>query len=257
MKTHYFLYLMLSLTCSVVTDSLAQRSLSRISNYDAVTTYRIGMQSISLNELNQVLQQAGYQALASQMPMVSVASQFSRPNRPLAFLAEAGIAIGSGTNVTNGQYKAQAGIFYAKLGASYRIIRKDKFELAPQLSLVSLPFHMRVTPVNGVTPSLNTVLTNPGSAQTATFRTSALGLDAGLTANMRIPYGQRQYDCATVERSFVIGLDAGYRLASRAPFDNRYEISSTNPAIQLSGWYAGLRLGFGMRVRSTTNPVTY
>lgn len=257
MKTRYLFYPVLVLICSLVTDSLAQRSFSRMSNYDAVTSYRIGMQGLGLSELNQALQQAGYQALATQMPVLSIASQFSRPDRPLAFLAEAGIAIGSGTKVTNGQYKAQAGIFYAKLGESYRVIRNNRFELAPQLSLVSLPFSMQVTPLSGGTSSLNTVLTNPGSAQTATFRTSSLGLDAGLTANMRIPYGQRQYDCATVERSFVIGLDAGYRLASRAPVDNRYEISSTNPAIQLSGWYAGLRLGFGTRVRSTTNPVTY
>lgn len=257
MKTRYLFYPVLLLAYSLVTNSMAQRSLSRMSNYDAITTYRIGMQSIGLSELNQALQQAGYQTLATQMPMVSIASQFSRPDRPLAFLAEAGIAIGKGSIVTNSQYKAHAGIFYAKLGASYRVIRTNKLELAPQLSLVSLPFTMQVTPINGGTPSLNTILTNPGSAQTATFRTSSLGLDAGLTANMRIPYGQRQYDCATVERSFVIGLDAGYRLASRAPVDSRYEISSTNPAIQLSGWYAGLRLGFGTRVRSTTNPVTY
>lgn len=86
----------------------------------------------------------------------------------------------------------------------------------------------------------------------------SVGLNAGLTANLRIPYGtQKQVECFTTDRSFVIGLDAGYRFAGQGRFNSRQEVSATNPAIQFSGWYAGLRLGFGQRVRSTaTSPVT-
>lgn len=258
MKTLYSLLASLLLSGLLAPVGLAQRSASRLTNYDAVTTYRIGMQGIGLGELNRALQQAGYNTLASQVPVFSIASQFSRPNRSLAFHSELGFSFGSGSTVTNGTYKAQAGFYFAKLGASYRIIGTDKFQLAPQVSVASLPYHLRVAQMSNPTPSLNTVLTNPGSAQTATLRSNALGLDAGLTANLRFPYSQRQMDCSTIERSIVIGLDAGYRLAANTSLNSSQEIMSTNnPAVQMSGWYVGLRLGFGMRVRSTIAPVTY
>lgn len=256
MKTRYLFYSMLLVPYLITTACLAQRS-SRWTDYDAITTYGIGMQNVNFNELNQALQQAGYNTLPGQLPMVSIASQFSRPNRPMAFHTEIGLSIGSGSTVTNGTYKARAGFFYAKLGASYRLINSDRFQLGPQLGLISLPFHMRVSQISNTTPSLNSVLTNPGSAQTASLSSGGLGLDAGVIGNLRIPYRQQQLDCSTIERSFVIGLDAGYRLATRAPLNAREEISASNPGIQLSGWYAGIRLGFSMRVRSTNNPVTY
>ena len=236
---------------------MAQRSSARWTNYDAITTYRIGMQGAGLGDLNQALQQAGYGALSSQLPVFSVASQFSRANKPLALHSEIGISFGSGSSVTNGTFKAKAGFYYFKIGGSYSIIRSDKFQLGPQLSLTSIPFHVQVRPISNATPPLNSVLTNPGSTQTATLRTSTGGLDAGLTANLRLPYSQRQLECSTVERSVVVGIDAGYRFAGRAPLDASHEISTNNPAIQLSGWYVGFRLGFGMRIRSTVTPVTY
>ena len=257
MKTLYIAFGTLLIWASLTTVGLAQRS--RMNNYDAITTYRIGTQSLGLSQVNQALQQAGYNSLSTQVSVFSVASQITRPNRSLAFQSELGVSFGSGLAVTNGTYKAKTVLWYAKLGASYGVIKTDRFQLAPQLSIVSLPFRLTVAPMNNTTPSLNTVLANPGSAQTATLRTNSLGLDAGLIANLRIPYGSpRQYDCTTVERSFVIGLDAGYRLAANTPLDGSRELSATNPAIQLSGWYAGLHLGFGRRVRSTaTAPVTF
>ncbi len=91
---------------ALLNPALAQRSGSRWSNYDAVTTYRLGMQGVRLGELNQALQQAGYTNLSSQMPVFSVASQFSRPNKSLSFQSEAGISLAS--SVTNGTYKARA-----------------------------------------------------------------------------------------------------------------------------------------------------
>ncbi|GAB2561016.1 hypothetical protein GCM10027085_60040 [Spirosoma aerophilum] len=236
----------------MITPTLAQRSASRWSNYDAVTTYRFGMQGVKLADLNQALQQAGYGSLSSQVPVLSVASQFSRPNKPLAFHSEIGISLGS--SVTNGAYKARAGFYYVKFGGSYSVIRSNKFQLGPQISIVSLPFHLTVDPITSTAPSLNTVLTNPGSTQKATLRTSTGGIDAGLTGTLRFPYSQRQLDCSTIERSFVIGLDAGYRFSGNAPLDQNHDISTNNPAIQLSGWYVGLRLGLGARVRSTVAP---
>lgn len=244
--------LLIGLFCSV---SYGQRSASRWTNNDAVSTYRIGTQGVNFTELNQALQQAGYGSLPGQVTMLSVASQVSRMNRPLAFHSEFGVSFPS--KVTNGSNKASAGFYYIKFGASYRIINSGKFQLAPQLSLLSLPFHVRVDKIGASTPPLSTVLTNPGSVQTATLRTPTGGIDAGLTAGLRVPYGQqRQLDCSTFERSFVIGLDVGYRFSGRAPLDTRHEVSANNPAVQLSGWYAGLRLGFGNRVRSTASPVT-
>ena len=256
MKTLYTALGTLLVCTSLSTVGLAQRS--RMTNYDAVTSYRIGTQNLGLSQLNDALQQAGYSPLSTQVPVFSVASQFSRPNRPLNFHTELGFSFGSGSSVTNGTYKAKAGFWYAKFGASYGILKTDKFQLAPQLSLVSLPYRLTVSPVNNSIPSVNAVLANPGSAQTATLHTSSLALDAGLTANLRIPYGSpRQYDCSTMERSIVIGLDAGYRLAANTPLDNSRELSTSNPGVQLSGWYVGLHLGFGRRVRSTaTTPVS-
>ncbi|GAB4023695.1 hypothetical protein [Spirosoma koreense] len=257
MKALYLFFGMLLASALLAPVSIAQRSAKRWTNYDAVTTYGIGLQSVNLSQLNQALQQAGYSPLSGQLPTFSVASQFSRPNRPLSFHAEAGLSFGSGTTATNGTYKAQAGMYYAKLGGSYRLVGTDRFQLSPQLSVVSLPFHLRVSPVSNTTPALNSVLTNPGVSQTTTLRSTTIGLDAGLAANLRFPYSQRQIDCSTIERSFVVGLVAGYRLAANAPLNASQEVSSSNPGIQLSGWYAGVRLGFGMRVRSTTAPVTY
>lgn len=241
----------------IPTAGLAQRSASRWSNYDAVTTYRIGTQGVNLGELNQALQQAGYGTLPAQFTMLSVASQFSRPNRALAFNSELGISLNSHTTVSNGTNRARAGFYYFRFGASYRIIRTDKFQLAPQLGITSLPFHLQVDQISSTTPSVNSVLTNPGSAQTATLRSVSIGADAGLNASLRIPFSQRQMDCLTIERSFVIGLDAGYRFATKAPLNTIYETSSNNPAVQLSGWYAGIHIGFGSRVRSTIAPATY
>ena len=257
MKTLYVALGTLFVCASLSTVGLAQRS--RMSNFDVITTYRIGTQGLGLTQVNQALQQAGYSPLSTQIPVFSVASQFSRPNQSLAFHSELGLSFGSGSSVTNGTYKAKAGFWYARLGASYGVIKTDKFQLAPQLGLVALPYYMTVSPINNATPSLNTVLANPGSAQTATLRTSSLAFDAGLTANLRIPYGSpRQYDCTTMERSFVIGLDAGYRFAANRPLDGTRERSVDNPVVQLSGWYAGLHVGFGKRVRSTaTTPVTF
>lgn len=257
MKTLYIALGTLWVCASLNTVGLAQRS--RMTNYDAVTTYRIGTQGLGLNQLNQALQQAGYGPLSTQVPVISIASQISRPNRSLAFHTELGLAFGSGLTATNPTYKAKASFWYAKLGASYSVFKTDRFQLAPQLGLVSLPYRLTVSPVSNATTSLNTILANPGSTQTATLRTNSIGLDAGLTANLRIPYSSpRQYDCTTEERSFVIGLDAGYRLAANTPFDDSRERSVDNPVVQLSGWYVGLHLGFGRRVRSTTAaPVTF
>lgn len=252
MKIRHLLHLVL-LSIGSSTTSLAQRSLSRLVNYDAVTTFRVGQQNARLTELNQFMQQSGYLALRTKLPMFSVASQFSRPNRPLALIAEAGMSVGSGSNSLDGRYLASASLYYAKLGASYRVIRTDKLEIGPQLSLAALPFSLRVSPVSEGDPSLTTVLTDPGSARTATFQTSAFGVDAGLSANWWVSYNRQQVDCVTVERSLVVALDAGYRLAARAPFYSLNKIS----AVQLSGWYAGLHLGFGTRMRTTGNSGTH
>ncbi|AUD04836.1 hypothetical protein [Spirosoma pollinicola] len=256
MKTLNVYLKIVALSLVLFNPAMAQRSVSRWSNYDAITTYRLGMQGVNLGELNQALQQAGYGNLSSQVPVISVTSQFSRANKPLAFQSEFGLSFGSGQRVTNGAYKATSGFYYFKIGGTYSLIHSEKFQLGPQLSIITIPFHLGVEPVSSTAPSLNTILTNPGSTQKATLRTSSGGIDAGLTAHLRIPYSQRQLDCSTMERSFVIGLDAGYRFTGRSPLDASHEISANNPAIQLSGWYAGLRLGFGTRVRSTT-PVTY
>lgn len=52
---------------ALLKPALAQRSAPRWRNYDAVTTYRVGMQGINPGELNQALYQAGYGSLPSQV----------------------------------------------------------------------------------------------------------------------------------------------------------------------------------------------
>lgn len=233
-----------------------QRSSRFSTNYDAVMSYRIGLQGINFGDVNRALQQAGYGSLPGQLTMFSIISQISRPDRSLAWHSEIGIALNSGMNVGNGVNQVRATGYVIKIGASYRIIGTDRFQLAPQLSLASLPFSFKVSPIdNSVTPPLNTILTSPGSAQTATIRAGTASIDAGLTANLRIPTGRRQVDCLTFERSIVVGLDAGYRLAGPAALSLTNDVAANRPTFSASGFYAGLRVGFGSRVRSVTSPV--
>lgn len=242
------------LSTALTSTSLAQRSMFRSGDYEAITSYRISTQGVKLDGLNQALQQAGYGTLPNQVSVLSVASQFTRKDKPFSFLTEIGLTLSSGTSVTNGVYKAQATYHYVKVGTAYRLINTGRFQLAPQIGLMSIPFRLQVERVNNLAPTLNTILASPGSAETATLRTYSLGLDAGLTAMLQIPYSQRQTetDCitTTTERSFVIGLDAGYRVSSRAPLNSAQEVSANNPAVQFSGWYAGIRIGFGARIRT-------
>ncbi|GAB4037528.1 hypothetical protein [Spirosoma gilvum] len=234
--------------------AMAQRT-KRFSNYDAISTYRIATQHVNLGDLNQALQQAGYTPLGNQFTTLSVLTQITRPNRALALHTEFGMAFAS--TVNNSTYKARVGFYSFKLGTSYQIIGSKNFHLAPQLGLLWIPFSIHVSPTNTTSPSLNTVLTNPGTVQTATLGTIMAGLDAGLTANYRFGYKEQQTDCSTIERSYVIGLDAGYRFTGRSPLDRNQEVSTTNPAVQLSGWYVGIRFGFGASSRPTASPVTY
>lgn len=60
----------------LATAGLAHRSSARFSNYDAVSTYRIGVQPIGLDQLNQALQQAGYSSLNGQKPVLRLRRSF-------------------------------------------------------------------------------------------------------------------------------------------------------------------------------------
>lgn len=244
----------ITVLCSV---SYGQRSSRYLNNYDAVSSYRIGLQGVDFGDVNRALQQAGYGTLPGQLTMLSMVSQVSRPDRPLVWNSEIGISLLSpGMTVINGTNEVRAMGYVVKIGASYQIIGNDRFQLAPQLSIASLPFTFRVDRTgNPATPALNTILTNPGSTQTATIHAGSISLDAGLTANLRIPTGQRQIDCSTIERSIVIGLDAGYRLASPATMNITDGAGSGRSALRQSGFYAGLRIGLGVRVRSTASSV--
>ena len=249
MKTLYLSLGTLFLSGLLATSGLAQRSPSRFSNYDAVTSLRIGGQSVGLGDLNQALQQAGYGSLNGQQPVVSITSQISRPDKALTWHSELGFALAS--KATNGSFDARGSLYYLSIGASYSLIRSERFQLGPQVGLSSVTYRLQLEPVKNASLPLNTILANPGSPQKTTLRSGSGGINAGLTASLRIPYGaQQQINCVTVNRSFVIGLDAGYRFAGRLPLDASHEIGSDNPAIQFSGWYTGLRLGFGQRVRS-------
>lgn len=246
--------LLCALFCSA---GYGQRSSRYSTNSDIVTNYRIGLHGVDFGDMNRALQQAGYGTLPGQLTMLSVASQASRPDRSLAWHSEISVSLLSpGMSVSNGTNQVRAAGYVLKFGASYQIIGTDRFQLAPQLSLTSLPFTFRVSQIgNSVTPALNTILTNPGSTRTATIGAGSVSLDAGLMANLRIPTGQRQIECSTIERSIVVGLDAGYRLASPARLSITDGSGSGRFAFQQSGFYAGLRIGFGIRVRSTVSPV--
>lgn len=220
--------------------------------YESAVTYRLGRQGVSLGSLNQALEQTGYRALPSQFTVFGVASEASSGRSAWKMITQFDIAFNT-TNLatTNGTNTARTSFFQYGIGAGYRIVHTDKFTLTPKLILSPAFFHLKVTRNDTPTPSVASVLTNPGSQQTASLNSSTIVGDLGLSGQYRFVYGSKttSTDCGPVvtERSLLLGFDAGYRLSPRTGFNQSTSDVGANPTVNLSGWYLAARLGFGRR----------
>lgn len=220
--------------------------------YESITTYRIGKQGISLGNLNQVLQQTGYPTLPGQFTVFGAQTEQTKSGKRWAMVSQFDFALGptNQLSTTNGTNTARAFFFQYGVGGGYRFINTDKFVLMPKLMFSPAFFRLNVERNGNTQPSLATVLTNPGSQQSARLSSMTITGDLGLNGQYRFVYGTttKQTDCGsqTQERSFVLGFDAGYRLGPNTGF-NRSSNGDGNPTVNLSGWYATVRLGMGRR----------
>ncbi len=230
---------------------------------ESTLTYRLGRQGVSMEGLNQVLQQTGYPNLANQFTVIGIAQEMSRVDKPLAFITQFDVGLKSGgaanQAVTNGTNTVRATYFQYGIGAGYRLIHTTKFTLTPKVTLSPTFFTLNITSNNAPAPSVAAALVNPGSQQTATFTSSTFVGDLGLSGQYRFPYSSRTKeitsDCGTTtitrERSLVLGFDAGYRFGASTRLNqsvnDQARNGSDNPAINLSGWYVTARFGFGTR----------
>ena len=220
--------------------------------YESVMTYRMGKQSVSLGNLNQALQQTGYPTLPGQFTVFGVQTEQIKSGKRWALVSQVDFALGptNQLSTTNGTNTARAFFFQYGAGGGYRLINTDRFVLMPKLMLSPAFFRLSVHKNGTPQPSLATVLTNPGSQQSATLSTMTITGDLGLSGQYRFVYGAttKQTDCGSQiqERSFVVGFDAGYRLGPNTGF-NRSSNGDGNPTVNLSGWYATVRLGLGRR----------
>lgn len=226
----------------------------------SIISYRLGLQSVSLGGLNNVLEQTGYGALPGQFTMIGVATQVNHKESPWTVMSQFDFGFNSAKQgVTNGTNTVRTSLWQYGIGAGYYVARTANFSLIPKVMLSPAFFTLRVTRNYAPVPSLAAALVNPGSQQTATFHNSTITADLGLSGQYQFVYKstvkQLDTDCGTVnqtnQRSLVIGFDAGYRLSPNArfsqPMGDQTVSNGNNPTINLSGWYVTARLGFGRR----------
>ncbi len=224
----------------------------KLKSYESVISYRLGKQSVSLGNLNQVLQQTGYPTLPGQFTVFGFQTEQTKSGKRWALVSQFDFALGPANQLstTNGTNTARAFFFQYGVGGGYRIINTDKFVLMPKLMVSPAFFRLNVDKNGTTQPSLATILSNPGSQQSARLATMTITGDLGLSGQYRFVYGAttKQTDCGSLvqERSLVIGFDTGYRLGPNTGF-NRSNNSDGNPTVNMSGWYATVRLGLGRR----------
>ena len=264
MKKHFILagfglaMLALSAQAQDIMSGLPTAKKSR--SFESTTTFRLGRQGVSLGGLNTALEQTGYRAFPNQFTMFGVTTQAGLKESPWTFISQFDGAFHRGRqDVTNGTNTASAWIWQYGVGAGYHLIHTEKFTLTPKLMLSPGFLSLRITRNDAPAPSVTAALINPGSQQTATFASSTITGDLGLSGQYQFVYKsttlQTATDCGTVsqtrQRSLVIGFDAGYRLSPTTRFSQSMSDqavnSNDNPSINLSGWYVTARLGFGRR----------
>lgn len=216
----------------------------------------LGVVPVRLNEINSVLQQAGYGTLPNTFTTynMSFQRQSNRRRRAWSLPYEFGVSINSPTTA-NGTNQVRANLFFYRINLQYVVLRTGRLGLAPQLGFGSTLLTMNVTKLNPTTPSLASVLANPGNTQSANLGTMDVGFNVGMAANYQIPVGKITTNCEYAQQNLVVlGLNAGYRLGNRVGMDPNHEVSAANPSVQFAGWYASLRIGFGTRYGRTTQP---
>ncbi len=221
---------------------------------DAISTYRMGKQSVSLDGINKALLQTGYAAMPNQFTIFGAQSEFtSTRNRKIAMVTQFDLAVGPQSQLvtSNGTNTARAFFFQYGIGAGYRIVNSERFSITPKLMFSPAFFNLTVTKNNAAQPSLTAILTNPSSQERTSIGTGTINADLGLMGQYRFAYKAttKQTDCGTqtTERSLVLGFDAGYRLGTTNRFGRNAGAGDGNPTVNLSGWYATIRLGFGRR----------
>ncbi len=245
--------------CLGVVEAQAQNPVVQLTSaakpktFEAISTYRVGRQNLSLGNLNQALQQAGYADLSNQFTVVGFQSQYgsSAGSRLVMFSQfDWTSAPSRALTTTNGTNTAKAHAIQFGLGFGYQVLRTEKFSLAPRLMVSPSFFSLTISKDNVATQSVSTLLVNPAAAEKATINSSSIGADLGVVGQYRFVYKNttKQTDCATVsqERAFVLGMDAGYRLAPNSGFGTNAGTDGRT-SVNLSGWYVGLRLGLGNR----------
>ena len=258
MKTHIFqtgLAVLLTIGAAQAQDVTAPMQLTKKpKGYESVTTYRMGKQSVSLGNLNQALQQTGYPTLPGQFTVFGAQSEMTKSGKRWSVVSQFDFALGPANQLstTNGTNTARAFFFQYGLGGGYRLINTDKFVLMPKLMFSPAFFRLSVDRNGTTQPSLATVLTNPGSQQSARLSSMTITGDLGLSGQYRFAYKAttKQTDCGmqTQERSLVVGFYAGYRLGPNTGFNrSNNTVADGSPTVNLSGWYATVRLGLGRR----------
>lgn len=267
MKKHSILFgfglAMLAVSTQAQDSMPGLSTVKKPNSTESTLTYRLGRQGVSMGGLNQVLEQTGYPNLANQFTVLGIAQEMSRVDKPLALITQFdfGLKSGSAANqaVTNGTNTVRATYFQYGIGVGYRLIHTNKFTLTPKVMISPTFFSLNITSNSAPAPSVAAALVNPGSQQTATFRSGTFAGDLGLSGQYRFPYSSRTRqivnDCGTTtitrERSLVLGFDAGYRLSGNARLNQSVNDqsmnNSDNPAINLSGWYVTARFGVGTR----------
>ena len=264
MKKHSILFgfglamLAISTQAQDVTSGLS--TVRKPRSYASTISYRLGLQSVSLGGLNNVLEQTGYRALPGQFTMIGVATQTNNKESPWTVMSQFDFGFNSTKQgVTNGTNTVRTSLWQYGVGVGYHVVHTANFTLTPKVMLSPAFFALRVTRNDAPAPSLAAALVNPGSQQTATFHNGTITADLGLSGQYQFVYKstvkQLDTDCGTVsqtkQRSLVIGFDAGYRLSPNArfsqPMGDQTVSNGDNPAINLSGWYVTARLGFGTR----------
>ncbi len=238
-----------------LTNSISPAAKPRIA--DMVSTYRIGKQGVSLWSLNQSLQQAGYAPMSNQFTVIGFQSQMNSSRSRLTILSQFDFAVAPSSDLTtsNGTNTAKGYFSQIGLGAGYRIINREKFTLMPKLMLSPTFFSLTVSKNNNPQASLATILVDPSAQAKATLTAGSLASDLGLMGQYRFAYKSttKQTECSTEtqERSLVVGFDLGYRLAADIRFGNHTSVGDDQSTLNLSGWYAAVRIGLGRRYKTT------
>lgn len=211
---------------------------------DMISSIQLTTQNVGLNKLNQTLQQAGYGQLPTQLQVISMHQEAGNVAKRWRMMTDFGFSFPKESKQLTGTNRINAYLWQLGVNVGYQLMRRSSWNLMPHLGYEVMSYRMTVWTTSTPSPAVSTVLANPGSTQSATLKSGAIAGVLGFQGSYRFTYARQEADCIAREKSIVLGFDAGYRLAPNSSFNIRRD---GDPTVQLSGWYAALRLGFGTR----------